>query len=934
MNLPVSSGTLPDMPRPREALTAAFLIGFAVIAVNCGTTTDSASKGAAGVACSSSSDCEDGLSCTSGVCSVPGSDAGADSTVASDAGADTTVASDAFADTTVDASDAGADAEVDGGSAVGCGAGLQAGSPWPMFGRCAPHGATSPYVGAQTAKQKWAFATTGAVNSSPAIAADGTLYFGSDDKNVYALHADGTKKWSFTTGGAVDSSPAIGEDGSVYVVSHDGLLYALDPAGTKKWSFSVGVDDPGHYDSSPALGPDGTVYVNGQQGLFAITPAGTKKWLAAGYAMASPAVGGDGTIYFVTNDWLAYAIRPDGTVKWSFKMADSGCAPPTIAPDGTVYVASEYRAGDSMLGTADTPGMLYALHPDGTKKWSASFFKTAVRTPPAIGPDGTVYVATQADGLMALDATSGAFKWSYWPDVGILHSSPAVGADGLVYIGTEMGTGSANVVAVDATGKLKWKYIPPVSAFVETSPAIGKDGTIYVGQQATKPWLGGNGLVAIRPAASGETCSSSSDCAPGLSCTSGVCSAPPVDAGAPDVAAEATTDGGSAGGCGAGLQPGSPWPMRGRCAPHGARSPFVGPQTATQKWFFHAAQAVLTSPAVAADGTIYFGSDDTNVYAVHSDGTKKWSFATGGAVEASPAIGEDGTVYATSDDGLLYALDSAGTKKWSFNLGSDYASLFDPSPALGADGTVYVAAPHKGLFAITPTGTQKWLLTGVPSSSPAVGADGTIYFAASDRHAYAVRADGTVKWSFALSQNTYSSPTVAADGTVYVGSENTDADPDAGIPAAPGLLYAINPDGTLKWSTAPCAGCRVDSSPAIGADGTVYIGVINPTNSYLVAVNAASGSLKWSFALAGHVMYGSPAVGADGLVYIGLNGGGPSGNPSVVAVDAAGTLKWAYTTSDFDVTHSSPAIGKDGTLYIGTVGWASETWGGLLAIGP
>lgn len=45
--------------------------------------------------------------------------------------------------------------------------------------------------------------------------------------------------------------------------------------------------------------------------------------------------------------------------------------------------------------------------------------------------------------------------------------------------------------------------------------------------------------------------------------------------------------------------------------------------------------------------------------------------------------------------------------------------------------------------------------------------------------------------------------------TVYVGSQDRS-------------LYAINPDGTLKW-TLP-VGEKGLSSPVLGADGTIYVG--------------------------------------------------------------------------------------------------------------
>ncbi len=57
-------------------------------------------------------------------------------------------------------------------------------------------------------------------------------------------------------------------------------------------------------------------------------------------------------------------------------------------------------------------------------------------------------------------------------------------------------------------------------------------------------------------------------------------------------------------------------------------------------------------------------------------------------------------------------------------------------------------------------------------------------------------------------------------------------------------LYALNPvDGSLKWKYA--TGNSIDSSPAIGADGTIYVGSYD---NYLYALNPADGSLKWKYA--------------------------------------------------------------------------------------
>jgi outer membrane protein assembly factor BamB len=74
-------------------------------------------------------------------------------------------------------------------------------------------------------------------------------------------------------------------------------------------------------------------------------------------------------------------------------------------------------------------------------------------------------------------------------------------------------------------------------------------------------------------------------------------------------------------------------------------------------------------------------------------------------------------------------------------------------------------------------------------SSPAIGADGTIYVGSGymDRKLYAINPDGSQKWSFDTGGSVRSSPAIGADGTIYVGSDDN-------------KLYAINPDGSQKWS--------------------------------------------------------------------------------------------------------------------------------------
>ena len=89
-----------------------------------------------------------------------------------------------------------------------------AASPWPMFHHDLRHtGLSTINTNANPGAQKWKFATGSGVKSSPALGADGTIYVGSSDDNVYALNRDGSLKWKFVTGDGVWSSPAWGRTG-------------------------------------------------------------------------------------------------------------------------------------------------------------------------------------------------------------------------------------------------------------------------------------------------------------------------------------------------------------------------------------------------------------------------------------------------------------------------------------------------------------------------------------------------------------------------------------------------------------------------------------------------------------------------------------------------------------------------------------------------
>jgi outer membrane protein assembly factor BamB len=267
--------------------------------------------------------------------------------------------------------------------------------------------------------------------------------------------------------------------------------------------------------------------------------------------------------------------------------------------------------------------------------------------------------------------------------------------------------------------------------------------------------------------------------------------------------------------------------------------------------------AVESSPAIGADGTVYFGCDDGKLYALDGKtGALKWSFVSGAAeIFSSPTISADGSIYIVSSDLVLHALTSDGVSKgWTHPAGA--VETLDTAVAIGSDGTLYIGAPDQNVYALNPDGSKKWQTDAGAAlvSSPAIGPDGTIYLGTTGNTVLALApADGTVKWRYLAGDLVLFEPSFAADGTIYFGSLD-------------GNFYAVNPDSSLKWKVN--IGSPIVSTAAVRADGTIIFGA----NDYLVHALNPDGKSKWTFATQGPVQT-SPVIAADGSTYVGSDDG-------------------------------------------------------------
>lgn len=274
----------------------------------------------------------------------------------------------------------------------------------------------------------------------------------------------------------------------------------------------------------------------------------------------------------------------------------------------------------------------------------------------------------------------------------------------------------------------------------------------------------------------------------------------------------------------------------------------------TPKWNFTPSPTrnQIKGYAVDENGISYLGveqetatlspsnTDDAVLYAVYPNGTEKWNLnldlPTMDGMQRRiqsilPSIGPSGMIYlmvkATFEEVLsekngnpnpepilieknfVFAVNPSGTQEWRYDLPEN--TFEETSLAISSDGIIYFGcvigellgidpSQRSGtLFALYPNGTQKWNYTGndIGFSNPIIGTDGTIYLANTGPRGQNGQGGGD-----------------KLEGSQLKDLENT---PE---PMTTAQLFAINPDGTLKWTIDYIAS---NFAAAIAKDGTMYL---------------------------------------------------------------------------------------------------------------
>src|SRR5262249_15883053 len=143
----------------------------------------------------------------------------------------------------------------------------------------------------------------------------------------------------------------------------------------------------------------------------------------------------------------------------------------------------------------------------------------------------------------------------------------------------------------------------------------------------------------------------------------------------------------------------------------------LDPERGTVEWTLHTAGPIRSSPAIGADGTVYFAADDSKLYAADGrTGREQWELPLEGyatrfllyysQICASPIVGADHVVYIGTDTGYLYSVDGvSGAVKWRTGPGPGISG----APALAQDGTLYTGLMSGTLRALRASdGVTLW----------------------------------------------------------------------------------------------------------------------------------------------------------------------------------------------------------------------------------
>lgn len=272
------------------------------------------------------------------------------------------------------------------------------------------------------------------------------------------------------------------------------------------------------------------------------------------------------------------------------------------------------------------------------------------------------------------------------------------------------------------------------------------------------------------------------------------------------------------------------------------------------------------------------------------------------------AMDTDGNIYVTDEKAKLLSFHASdGRLRWMKYIKGNIVG----GPSVGPGNLIHIVTTHPEsssadtvsvVWTIKSDGTiiRTTDIRAELAGNPAVTEDGDVYIAGNGL--YRVSKEGKADLVFPDNGYFMRSPAIGRDGTIYVGCDDY-------------RLYAVQPDGSLKWTFSFSGPVLVP--PSIGPDSTIYIATLGG-----IMALRPDGNLLWKHKMdvkPGYIF--QPVIGPDGTVYVSST----SKDGTLTALSAKdGTVKWAfappepvkYLPEGWKTAAGPPLVDREGRIYL------------------
>jgi len=328
-------------------------------------------------------------------------------------------------------------------------------------------------------------------------------------------------------------------------------------------------------------------------------------------------------------------------------------------------------------------------------------------------------------------------------------------------------------------------------------------------------------------------------------------------------------------------------------------------------WTFQAQSPITCSPVVA-DGLVFFGTEDGNLFALDArTGTERWRFFLRGPVSNPPEI-FGGTVYCVLP---FFGLTTINARSGvEIPLRGEIADLVSPSPLAVREGAIYVSAEsgHHAIDVSTGEIIRSFDIEGFGFWRPVVGS-ATVSFGGPPWVEVVGLENGESRNRLESGNSWFVNEICLHNDSLYFfvwqGYHLTEDNE-----TLPRFLMALTTGGGFDrhYMELP-----QDSRTAPAADaGIIYFGGVS---GRFYAIDIQAVAMKWEFA-AGASIQSSPSIAED-LIYFGCD----DGALYVVNKETGALVQRLRTESGLPI-RTSPAL-CDGVVYFADTGGSLYSWG-------